>query len=134
MTTQEIMISSLTGTEVAINLTVYMLYGYSTALIFTVIGLFGYVGIHAAHVAYLRAYVLLSMIVTFVRIIEFMTSIQQQYILLFMNIYSISVCLTVNSYIKNVSQVVIGNPVQDEDNQFQNEHHSGTEYKVASIV
>jgi hypothetical protein len=133
MSTQEIVITYLTGTEVVINFIIYLLYNYSIALVFVATSLFGYVGIQSVNIVYLKTYVLLSMIISFVRL---MSINQQNYILLLlMNFYSISVCISVSRYIKNVSEVVIGNPIQDEDMhiQIQNEQ-LGPEYKVASLV
>jgi len=131
---QAIVISSLTGAEIASNFTLYLVYGYPTSLVFTAIGLFGYIGIHSGELAYLRTYVLLSMIVSFVRMIEFITATQINYILPLVNFYSMLVCLYVARYIKSVSQVVIGSPVHDEAMNTQNDNQGGTEYKVASFV
>jgi hypothetical protein len=133
MTTQEIVVSYLTGAEVAINFTVYLLYGYSTSLVFMAISLFGYVGIHNINIAYLKTYILLSMILSCVRILSMN---QQNYILLLiMNFYSISVCMSMSRYIKSVSEIVIGNPVQDEGTHIQIQNDQvGTEYKVASLI
>jgi hypothetical protein len=121
----------MTGSEIAINLTLYLLYGYSSALVFSAISLFGYVGIHAKNLVYLRTYVFLSLIVAVARIIEFMALQKTYYILVFINVYSLSVCFYVNRYIKNVSEVVIGNPVTSED---QEQVQDGPEYKIAVVV
>jgi len=131
---QTIVISYLTGLEVSINFSIYLLYGYSTSIILTGVGLFGYIGIHSGDIAHLKTYVLLNMVVMFVRMIEFMTTVQQNYILLIANLYSLMLCVCINRYIKNVSQIAIGNPVQDEGSMHIQNEQVGLEYKIASIV
>jgi hypothetical protein len=132
-----IILTYLTGLEIVANFSSYLLYGYTTPLVFTGIALFGYIGVETINMTYMRVYMLLSMTVSFMRILEFMYLLQFEharslYSLPFMNVYTMIVCFYMNKYMYQNSIRFIENDKSHIEIDIEDEYRR-SDYKNTSL-